>query len=644
MTASTVSPSASPSTSIVGMTVGGVQHLVERAHRESAPMQFVRELVVNAIEAKATRIVIGPEWRAVEALGVYRFMAADNGVGMSPAQMVRFLNTFGGGGKPIGDAHDNFGVGFKTSTLPDNHAGVVVLSWVKGDPDGSMIRLQRDPATGEYGAHQFQTASGSWEMVVAPFDDPDTGVDWTKVKPAFIRDHGTAIVLLGHTGTEDTFLGKSRGLSFRVKEFTKYLNERFWILPKKVEMTVQELRSTQRSKLPRSETEASSPHTGSGPDRRWLQRTIRGAKHFVVRKSLKGKGKLKARGSVPLKDGTVIDWYLWDGPLTDTHQHAHRNGYIAALYKDELYDVKHHHSTFRRFGVTRTEVRERVTLIARPPRAKGSYGVYPDTARTQLKLMDTARAGEGLPWEEWAEEFSEVLPKAIVDAERAAMPKTTGSVDDPKWADRLLSKYGRRWKRVVLKAAPSGTKTVTPGSAGTRPTPKGSPKSKSPSSSSSSTGGTTGAATKGSAGGSTPAKATTVRGGVPEYLWDDESQGEVGKAAVWSPPSPACPNGRVTLNRDFRPFQDMVTHWQDLYPPRCAHTIRQEIEGVYGEAMVARIAHSEDLAKDKVWGRAGVEELRTPTALTMAALGLVLEDHVIATRLGAKLAIKRKSA
>jgi hypothetical protein len=58
----------------------------------------VRELFKNALEAGGTRIELGPEWQAVEELGVYRLMAADNGKGMGPDELLKFLNTFGGGG------------------------------------------------------------------------------------------------------------------------------------------------------------------------------------------------------------------------------------------------------------------------------------------------------------------------------------------------------------------------------------------------------------------------------------------------------------------------------------------------------------------------------------------------------------------
>ena len=83
---------------IAPMGVGGVQHLTERAYREGSELQYVRELFKNALEAGATRIEFGPEWRAVERDGVYRLMVADNGKGMGPDELLKFLNTFGGGG------------------------------------------------------------------------------------------------------------------------------------------------------------------------------------------------------------------------------------------------------------------------------------------------------------------------------------------------------------------------------------------------------------------------------------------------------------------------------------------------------------------------------------------------------------------
>ncbi len=54
----------------------------------------------DAAESGASRIEFGPECQAVEALGVYRLMIADDGQGMDPENIETSLNTFGGLGIP----------------------------------------------------------------------------------------------------------------------------------------------------------------------------------------------------------------------------------------------------------------------------------------------------------------------------------------------------------------------------------------------------------------------------------------------------------------------------------------------------------------------------------------------------------------
>ena len=60
------------STNVAPMAVTGVQHLIERAYRESGELQYLRELLVDALEAGALRVEFGPEWGAVEREGVWR--------------------------------------------------------------------------------------------------------------------------------------------------------------------------------------------------------------------------------------------------------------------------------------------------------------------------------------------------------------------------------------------------------------------------------------------------------------------------------------------------------------------------------------------------------------------------------------------
>ena len=175
-----------PRSAFEPMRTSGTQHLIERTYRESGAHQWVRETAINSLEAGATQIEFGIEWQAVESMGVYRRTIIDNGCGMQGPQLKAFFNTFGGGGKPIGGEHENYGVGSKTSLLPWNHAGMVVVSRVDGQD--SMIWVRRDEESGEYGLRVFEcedpeTADTVLETVIEPSEDPDYGCDWSKILP-----------------------------------------------------------------------------------------------------------------------------------------------------------------------------------------------------------------------------------------------------------------------------------------------------------------------------------------------------------------------------------------------------------------------------------------------------------------------------
>jgi hypothetical protein len=155
------------------------------------------QLRVNAIEAGTTRIEYGIEWQGVAAKDVYRRTIADNGKGMTGDELVQFFNIFGGGGKPIGGEHENFGVGAKTGLMPWNHYGIVVISWADGV--GSMIRIERDEHTGEYGLRPTSVHHDDEDIVelAAPLHyDAELDIDWRKIKPKWIDDHGRVLVLL----------------------------------------------------------------------------------------------------------------------------------------------------------------------------------------------------------------------------------------------------------------------------------------------------------------------------------------------------------------------------------------------------------------------------------------------------------------
>jgi hypothetical protein len=630
------------------MTVSGIRHFVERAYRESSAQQYLRELVVNSIEAGASRIEFGPWWDGVEAEKTYRLMCADNGKGMEPDQLDAYFTTFGGGGKPIGDEHANFGVGSKTSLMPWNHQGIIILSWTEKNPQGAMMWLARG-SDGEYGALTLKDIDDSYDVVVRPHGR------WLKARPPWLTKSGTVTICLGNTGTEDTFLGKDGEGGLR--DIALYLNRRLWEIPPGVEIAVQELRTQNRKDWPRSYAEASAAGPGKdGVDRRWNRRVIRGGKYFVTNPA-GAKGHLAAQGTVKLQDRTEIDWYLWDGERPGVHTYAQEAGFVTALYHNELYDTQTHGGRFRAFGITAAEVRKNLTLVARPPAFEGVYGVYPDTARNALKVQGPKQTGESLPWDHWAEEFARVMPAEISEALAKAGPQHSGTLASGEMQKRLWDRFGSLWK--TLRYVPgkrAGLHIVPDQAAGAM----GAPGSEAGEEGTTAT----------SAGGEAPeisgekighlgeqhgdpvlatdtrpkgtgARPMHTKGGLPSYEWTTmENTDEDGIFPVaWYKETAQYPNGVVQIARNWRMFVELKRHWQERLPPHLAEEVSGIIEEVYGEAMVARIAHSEQLVHDPAWGRHRVETLRSQEALTASLLGLLSEDQTIATRMG-RLGVK----
>jgi hypothetical protein len=626
------------------MRATGIHHQVDRVYRESGGHQGVGEANINVQQAAGSRCEFGIEWQAVEDRGVFRRTIADDGCGMVPDELRGFFNTWGGGGKPIGGVHENFGIGAKSSLLPWNQYGIVVVSWVDDDP--AMIWLMADPTTGEYGLKQFLVVDDEGnrlvEDVVMPFNDVDHGCDWAAIKPSWLGDHGTVIVLLGNDPSQHTVLGDPTRDEGDIKGISTYLNRRLWDIPTAMKVTVDELRGTDPVTWPESEEMA---HRTGGPDRRTNVRTIEGAKHYIDYSNLSfTKGRLKAADAMHLSDGTTIEWFLWEGERPAVQSYAAISGFIGAVYDGEIYDITSHHANYRSFGVTEGAVRSKLWLIAHPPKyGAGSWGVYPRGDRNSLLVQGGARAGEQLPFNDWGAEFSENMPSAIREALRDARAGSGGSITDNAWRERLADRFGARWKLARLLARNSGSLTVTPSQAGTLPR-AAKPRKRSQPAPGGGKGGTSGPATIGTSRGPIAAVKTSVAGGIPAYeLVRSDAVGK-GMIACWAPNHPEHPEGAVLIATDHPVIEEQVAYWQSQYAPHLEEDVRREVLAVYGEIAVAKVAHSEQL-KQMLPSHEIESNLRSEGALTMALLGLISEDAVISTRVGGKLGkFKRKAA
>jgi hypothetical protein len=622
------------------MAVSNVPALIDRTYRESHPYQWVREAVINSKEAGATKVHFGIEWQGVENLGAYRRLILDNGTGIPAEKMPLFLNTYGGSGKPIGGEHENFGHGFKTSTLPWNRNGIVVVSKSQ-DGTLAMVRLEYDEKQNVYGA-RVEDVEGVRETVYAPYDATETdGVDYTQLIPEE-WESGTAILLLGSSQQPDTILGAYDRDESDLNGIARYLNTRMWDLAD-LEVTIDYFNSQNRKVWPKNANDKDQPNTTS---KKWQARRARGARYhieFEQKSAAEIVGRVESSGVVEVASGLAkIHWFLRSGTPTQNTSVANYRGYIGHVYKNEVYTVLNHQSSFRSFGVPGW-LRENVFLIVEPKEFNGTAGAYPNDARTQLLLGGTD-AGRSLPVVEWSHEFANNLPDEISKKISDHFAGLAGTIKDERWKARLEERFGFLWKIVKPVAATAGKLTIRPVQAAHKsaskpgePTRTNTPRGKHE------------PAIKRRAGevdpqGGVPGTERSINGGLPNYemVGKDEFD-EPWILASWETPTPANEHrGRVLINKDHPVIKKHVAETVRVFVGD-DDQIAEEVHSVYGELAVAHVAHSERMKGTLMSDRDVEDKLRSQEALTMALLGMWQIDTILLPRLSGKMT-KRKVA
>ena len=210
--------------------------LLERLVADTPINQQLRELNQNCIEehyfaAFETETLLPGKivWDIRSLLfyatnGIYKLSVTDNGDGMSPDDMIRYLNNLsvqGAGGNQGLTA--NFGVGAKITALARNPCGLVYRSWRSGH--GAMVQPHRDDDQGEYGLRAFELPDGT-----LTYHPSLTAA----AKPDLIAQSGTKVTLLG-TGLEaNTVLPTSRNANWALA----FLHSRYFELPANIEIGV----------------------------------------------------------------------------------------------------------------------------------------------------------------------------------------------------------------------------------------------------------------------------------------------------------------------------------------------------------------------------------------------------------------------
>lgn len=359
---------------------------LKRFMREVAPMQFVREIYVNAVEAGATKMRIYYEDQHLDR-GVRKLCFADNGKGMTAQEMYEYLAQYNSSSKTTeGSYHDNFGIGVKATTLLANPYGVVFLSWSAKNPEGSMIWFTYDEAGDRIGLKPIEYIDEEGELDtictrmpdgsqanVVSLDDlrleyPDgyEGVKWWECKEAATIDkQGTIVMLLGADRDAD-----SVGAGWSQRSIPHYISSRFIKVGAQISI---------------SEKIGNDSSSATGYRAKGLLDVLsRYVEHTDVIEH----------------QGFVIDVFYINVPYTKAAPKTASalsikalSGYSALEYKGELYHVTYGKREARSWGISHDDVIKKVLLIVRPPhRGVQSDGVirgcYPNERRDRLLWDD----------------------------------------------------------------------------------------------------------------------------------------------------------------------------------------------------------------------------------------------------------------
>jgi hypothetical protein len=517
----------------------------------------------------------------------------DTGDGMTGDEMIRFINQLSSSGSEQSFT-GNYGVGAKIAAATKNPAGVIYQSWKNGD--GCMVQLEKHSSTGEYGLRQWELKDGTYSYYV-PLDDA--------VRPAEIGAHGTKVILMGGRKSDNT-IAPPADVASPSRWISKYLNTRYFHFPAGVTLKARE--------------GWDSPRTDK--DRNVL-RTITGQKPYLDQHAT-------ASGVERLSGVKIHWWILKDEPAVSNNSgFVDSAGHMAALYQNELYDratARAGTALLQRFGILFGY--RWVVLYAEPvPEKAGSLTT--NTARTTL-LLD----GEKLPWEDWAYEFREKMPKALAKfvSEKAAALTEKDHISSIK--DRLKSVM-ELYKVSRYRPAPAGVYLSDESSAvrvGRYPF----------SGTKSEGGGGIGREVGASSLGQRDGEVGNIyhlfekKGGAPSeksaadpfpvVRWVSiENGGRTADDGMEDKAATFLPDQNTLLvNADFRVFRDMVARLckeKDAGPgPGLQDVVEEIVHQWFEQALVETVIGIQQLKGSKEWGPEEIDKALSPEALTSAVM------------------------
>jgi len=595
-----VNPPSAHSRDTLPMSVANMTFLVNKLGEDCSPLQYVRELTKNAIEAigqlkgESGQVIWDVTWTHYDLDGVYKLCCIDTGIGMTGPEMVKYINELSSSMHEQ-SATGNFGVGAKIAAAPRNPHGLVYMSWKDGV--GHMIHLWFDPEEQVYGLKRWAKNNGEF---------------WTPVsndlKPRDIKDHGTVVVLLGKSD-EDNTMDAPPDTPMRSRWILRYLNTRFFRFPKAITVHARE-----GWELPRSDT------------RHNFLRAVEGQGAWLDRNS-------ESRGTTELT-GARAYWWILKNDVDKDSGHVAPGGHIAALYQDELYEMM-----YGRAGLARLQAfglifgTDRVVVYVEPVLTK-ERPVTANTARTQLLIE-----GEPLDWANWAGEFRDKMPDELVQLQEEIGGQASERDHKKAILERLKQiKDLLRFSR--FRPAKDGVSTIEPESSthGGEPVPRGGHRD--------------GGHESGKKGGRAGdiyalfAEASAIAADPVDSFNEPETQWVAVEDHTRTPPDLddraakyLLQQNLLMINADFRVFTDMVDRWTQAYAhiPGARATVREVVHEWFEQQLIEAVMSAQALKSTGKWSFQELEALWSEEALTAAVLPRWHIDQSIKRNLGHRL-------
>ncbi len=585
---------------IMPMRVANMTFLVNKLGEDCSPLQYIRELTQNGIEGilqlvgKSGEVIWDVNWNHLDLVGAYKLCCIDTGIGMTGEEMIKYINELSSSihqQSPTG----NFGVGAKIAAAPQNHHGLVYMSWKGGV--GHMIHLWFDPEEKIYGLKRWPQNSGEF---------------WTQVsndlKPKEIGNNGTVVVLLGKNDDDNTVEAPA-GAPMRSRWILRYLNTRYFRLPEKVIVKARE-----GWDLPRSDSRHNFLRVVDGQGK-WLDKNN------------------ESYGTVDLT-GARAHWWILKSDVDRDSGHFAPGGHVAALYQNELYEL-----FVSRAGIARLQAfgvifgTDRVVVYVEPELSE-AHPVTSNTARTQLMM-----GGEPLNWAAWAAEFREKTPDPLISLQEQ-IGAQAGEKDHQKAIMERLKQIKDLLRFSRFRPSKDGSAAVESEAAtlGGEPSHQGGSRD-----------GTRGSGTKGGRSGDIYAlfaesgsiKAESVDSfNAPNPKWITTKDGTRNppdlddRAAKF-----LLQQNRLLINSDFRVFTDMIERWTRAYAhvPGVQGTVEEVVHEWFEQQLIEAVMSAQALKSTGKWSLQELESLWSEEALTATVLPRWHIDQSIKRNLGVRL-------